>query len=104
MVNNFIMNSSGWDYANLAKLAKKHGGPQKLMKEIYNAGRAADVANARLVGATVGVAVGATVGIAVYSGVLKWLSSKRKSKIEKLILQEEIEANQNWDEETGADL
>ena len=97
MDKNFNLNSQGWDYANLVKSAAAHGGPQKFVNTIYNDGRATDVANATLVGATVGVTVGATVGIAVYSGVLKWLSSKRKLKIEELMLQEEIETNQNWD-------
>lgn len=100
MDNNFIMNSSGWDYANLSKSAYKHGGPQKFVNAIYNAGRATDVANARLLGVTVGVAV----GIAVYAGALKWLSSKRKRKNEELILQQEIEINENLAVETGADL
>ena len=104
MDNKFTMNSSGWAYSNLTKSAAKHGGPQKFVNAIYNAGRAADVANARLLGATVGVTVGATAGIAVYAGVLKWLSSKRKSKIEELILQQEIEIDENLDVETGADL
>ena len=104
MDNNFIFNSSDWDYANLVKSAAAHGGPQKFVNTIYNAERAKDVANARLVGIIAGVTIGATVGIVVYSGVLKWLSSKRKSKIEELILQEEIETNQNLDKGTGTDL
>lgn len=104
MDNNFIINSSDWDYANLVKSAAAHGGPQKFVNTIYNAERAKDVANARMVGLTAGVTIGATVGIVVYSGVLKWLSSKRKSKIEELISQEEIETNKNFDKGTGTVL
>lgn len=88
MDNNFIMNSSNWDYANLVKSAARHGGPQKFVNAIYNTGRATDIANSRLLGVTVGVAVGVPVGIAVYTGALKWLSSKRKIKNEELILQQ----------------
>lgn len=79
------MNSSGWDYANLARSAANLGGPQKFVNAVYDAGRAADRANAILLG----VAVGATVGIATYAGAIKWLSSKRKAKIEELTLQQE---------------
>jgi hypothetical protein len=88
MDTNFILNSSSWDYANLAKSAANYGGPEKFVDAIYNTGRTADVANAGLLGATVGVIIGGTVGIIVYVGVLNWLSSKRKTKIEELFLQE----------------
>ena len=98
MNNNFVMDSTSWDYANLVKLAAKHGGPQKFVDVIYNAGRAADIANARLFGVTVGIAVGVPVGILVYSGTLKWLSSKRKSKNEELIIQIKNEIDQPVDE------
>lgn len=89
MDTNFITNSSGWDYANLARSAANHGGPQKFVDAIYNAGRASDRASAILLG----VAVGATVGVATYAGAVKWLSSRRKAKIEELILKEESDDN-----------
>lgn len=98
MDNNFIMNSSGWDYANLARSAANHGGPQKFVDAVYNAGRASDRASAILLG----IAVGATVGVATYAGAIKWLSSRRKSKIEELILQQEN--NENTNEEISANL
>jgi hypothetical protein len=108
MKNKFIMNSSSWDYANLAKSAAKHGGPQKYVNTIYKAGLEADIANARLLSATVGViagfTIGALVGIVVYPVALKWLSSKRKRKNEELILQQEFDIDENLDVETGADL
>lgn len=101
MDNNFIMNSSSWDYANLAKSAAKYGGPEKFVEAILAAGRAANVANARLwgvsIGVTVGVAVGATVGIAVYTSVLERLSSKTKTKIEELLSQKINEIDENLD-------
>ena len=108
MDNNFIMNSSSWDYANLAKSAAKYGGPEKFVEAILAAGRPADVANARLlgvtVGITVGVAVGIGVGIAVYPRALKWLSSKRKTKIEELLLHNKITIDEDLNEGTGEDL
>lgn len=96
MDTNFILNSSSWDYANLAKSAANYGGPEKFVDAIHNTGRAADVANARLLGATVGVIVGSTVGIIVYVGVLKRLSLKRKTKIDDLFLQEKKAIDKNF--------
>lgn len=89
MDNNFIMNSSSWDYANLARSAANHGGPQKFVDAVYNAGRAPDKTSAILLG----IAVGATVGAATYAGAIKWLSSRRKAKIEDLISQQNNDDN-----------
>lgn len=98
MDNNYITNSSNWDYANLARSAANHGGPQKFVDAIYSAGRASDRTSAILLG----IAVGATVGAATYAGALKWLSSRRKTKIEELILQQKND--DNIDEETSVNL
>lgn len=69
MHKSFIINSSPWDYANLVKSAAKYGGPQKFEEAIYNAGQAAAILSV------------VTVGFVVLTNVLKWESSKRKTKI-----------------------
>lgn len=111
MDNNFIMDSTSWDYANLAKSAARHGGPKEYVDAIYNAGLAADIANAKLLGIKVGItvgmigiAVGVAVGIFAYSERLKWLSSKRKSKNEELIIQIKSEIDENIDQNVNSDL
>ena len=88
----FLKNSSGWDYADLAKTAAEYGGPQKYVNKVYNASRVPDIAIALVVG-------GATTFC-----VMKLLSWKRKVKSEKIILQKEIEIDENFDMERGAYL
>ena len=79
MSKKFILDPLSWDYGELAKMAKPYGGPQKLINEIYNAGQ--------VKGFIGGVIITGVTGITI-AGVLKWLSSKKKEKIEEIISQE----------------
>lgn len=92
MESKFLINSSGWDYADLAKTAAEYGGPEKFVNKVYNASRVSDI--------TIALAVGGATTFCV----MKLFSWKRKVKSEKIILQKGIEIDEDLDIERGAHL
>ena len=87
-----------WDYAELSKLAKENGGPEKLVESLFNSGKNSGIGEMLpLIGIALGMGVVAT---AAFQRVWKYFIGKKaeSNRAVELAKQELIQGIKEYDE------
>lgn len=87
--------STNWDYAQLAKTAKSHGGPRQFLDAV----KAGSKSEGRAQGLLVGVAIGGTIAVTGYD----YLKRKRLAAIAERELLHGMEAASEGDDPASDD-